>query len=128
MIKYKLKKILIIVSKKAKVKGKLQYEIYVQENCYKLKLYDAVELGETTVKLPICTFSISKDRHRIESAEHGYILVTKWNKLIVSSIGNLTCSIIEDFADYIPRRDEDESRTNESVEDSTKGNIGSSRD
>lgn len=100
MVKYTFEKMLEIVRFKADVNGELRYEIYVYDDCYKVKLYDFIIMGCTTLQIPICTMTINKKTFVIDNIEHNYILVTKWNKRIVAAIGNLVSCMIEDFKYY----------------------------
>ena len=100
MVKYTFEKMLEIVRFKAEVNGELRYEIYVYDDCYKVKLYDFIVMGCTTLQIPICTMTISKKTFVIDNIEHSYILVTRWNKRIVATIGNLVSCMIEDFKYY----------------------------
>ena len=101
MVKYTFEKVLEIIAFKAEVNGELRHDIYAYEDCYKVKFYDYVPLGCTTLQIPICTMTVNKKTFIIDNIEHSYILVTKWNKRIVSTIGSLTCSMIEDFKYYV---------------------------
>lgn len=103
MFEYKFKEVIGLLKNSSTVSSKIDYAIFDCVNHYELKFYDKFILGEKITEILICSYIIDPQSLVLGNCSHSYILITEYNKQILSTIAHLVGSKIIDFYDFVPK-------------------------